>query len=267
VSTTNRVRLTSVEETTPGVTPTSPRMRLERITSESLTAAPRFVDSAELRSDRMQTDSIETVLPSGGGATGFEFSYPEDNSPWSSNLKSAFYSAWVNTPTFDNDGTADSVVTDAGTSANTYAVVSGGASVVVGHLVRATGFTNAANNQIFRVASSTSTTIVGTALSLTAEAAPPAAAKLKVVGFQGAAGDIIAAASSLTSTVLDFTTLGLHVGQTLKIGGDQILCHHSERSRARTHRQRRDRRHSRCCDDYRDNRYRHKVPSHRNDRR
>src|SRR3954463_5323004 len=146
-------------------------MRLERITSESLTAAPRFVDSAELRFDRMLSDSIETLLPSGGGATGFEFSYPEDNSPASSNLKSAFYSTWVNTPTFDNDGTADSVVTDAGTTSNTYTVVSGGASVVLGHLVRATNFTNAANNKTtpFRVASSTATTIVGAALSLTAE--------------------------------------------------------------------------------------------------
>lgn len=219
MSTTNRVRLTSIKELTAGVTPSSPRMRLERITTEGLTAAPRFVDSAELRFDRMLSDSIETLLPSGGGATGFEFSYPEDNSPFSVDLESSFYSTWVNTPTFDNDGTADSVVTDAGTTSNTYTVVSGGASVVVGHLVRATGFTNAANNQVFRATSSTATTIVGTGLSLTAETVPPATAKLKVVGFQGASGDIVATATSLTSTLLNFTTLGLAVGQTLKVGG------------------------------------------------
>jgi hypothetical protein len=97
---------------------------------------------------------------------------------------------------------------------------SGGAAVVVGHLVRATGFTNSANNQIFRAASSSGTTIVGTALGLTAETAPPGTAKLKVVGFQGASGDLTThITNGLLSTTLDFTTLGLAVGMWIKIGG------------------------------------------------
>src|SRR6185295_6669698 len=137
MATTNRVRLSSVKELTEGVTPTTPRMRLDRITSVALTAAPRFVDSQELRSDRMVPDSIETLLPSGGGATNFEFSYPEDASPLSDDLASALYNPWTNTPTFFNDGTADSVITDAGTTSNTYAVTAGGAAVVLGHLVKA----------------------------------------------------------------------------------------------------------------------------------
>src|SRR6185295_9915476 len=84
---------------------------------------------------------------------------------------------------------------------------------------KAEGFTNAANNQLFRVASSSATTIVGTALSLTAETAPPGTAKLKVVGFQGAAADLVATSTGLTSTLLNFTTLGLSVGRWIKIGG------------------------------------------------
>jgi hypothetical protein len=139
-----------------------------------------------------------------------------DNTPYSEVLRSAFENAWVNTPTFFNDTTASSVITNAASS--TYTVVSGGAAAVLGMLVQASGFTNAANNQVFRVASSTGTTIVGTSLGLTTESAPPGTAKLKVVGFQGVSGDITASATGLASTTLDFTTFGLVVGQWIKIG-------------------------------------------------
>lgn len=207
-----------MRETTAGTTPTTPRMRTMRITGESLSFAPNYVDSDELRADRMLGDPIKNMQASSGGVN-FELSYPDDESPLSECLRSAMFSAWVNRPVFYNDGTADSVVTDAGTVSNTYAVVSGGAAVVAGMLVRATGFTEAANNQIFKAASSSATTIVGTALSLTAETAPPAQARLKVVGFQGASGDITATANGLASTLLDFTTLGLGIGDWVKVGG------------------------------------------------
>ena len=61
--------------------------------------------------------------------------------------------------------------------------------------------------------------MVGSSLSLTAETAPPGTGRLKVVGFQGASGDITATAGGLGSTSLDFTTLGLAVGQWIKVGG------------------------------------------------
>ena len=215
---TNRLQLSLVRETTPGTTPGTPRMRKMRVTGEGLTFTPQYLDPDEIRDDRMNADPVLSMKES-GGSINFELTYPADVSPISEVLRSAFYNTWTNTPTFDNDGTADSVVTDAGTTPDTYVVASGGASVKLGHLCRATGFTNSANNQIFRAASSTATTVVGSSLSLTAETAPPAAAKLKVVGFQGAAGDITASATGLASTLLDFTTLGLAVGQWLKIGG------------------------------------------------
>lgn len=214
----NRTRVALVRESTIGVTPGSPRMRTMRITKEALNFAPTYINSDELRSDRMLGDPIK-VMQASTGSVDFELSYPNDNSPLSELYRSALFNPWVNTPTFDNDGTADSVITDAGTVANTYAVVSGGAAVVASHLVRATGFAQSANNQIFKAASSTSGTIVGTALSLVAETSPAAAAKLKVVGFQGASGDITATSSGLASTALDFTTLGLVPGKWLKVGG------------------------------------------------
>lgn len=220
MGTANRVQLSAIRESTLGTTPNTPRMRGARFTGESLAFNQEFVDSNEIRSDRMLGDPAKVMAASQGGIN-FEMSYPNDNSPESDFLRSAFYSTWVNAPAFDNDGTADSVITDAGTTANTYAVTSGGASAVLGHLVRATGFTNAANNFTagFRVASSTATTIVGTALSLVAETVPPGTARLKVIGFQGASGDITATATGLGSTSLNFTTLGLAVGMWIKIGG------------------------------------------------
>ncbi len=42
---------------------------------------------------------------------------------------------------------------------------------------------------------------------------------MKVVGFQGGSGDITATSTGLGSTTLDFTTLGLTVGEWLKVGG------------------------------------------------
>ncbi|RLP22266.1 phage tail tube protein [Mesorhizobium sp. YM1C-6-2] len=214
----NRMRLTSVREATLGTTPNTPRMRTARVTGEQIRFAPVFVNSNELRDDRMNSDPIKVNEQNNGAVPG-ELSYPVDNWPFSDWLESLFCSEWDNTPTFDNDGTADSVVTDAGTTTDTYVVASGGSAVVAGHLVRATGFSNSANNQIFRAASSTTTTIVGSSLSLSAETAPPAAAKLKVIGFQGTSGDIAAAADGLTSSSLDFTSLGLNIGGWIKIGG------------------------------------------------
>lgn len=218
MGTANRVQLATVRETTLGTTPNTPRMRGARMTGESLAFNQSFVDSNEIRSDRMLGDPIKTMASS-QGSINIEVNYPVDNSPESDFLRSAFYNTWNNAPAFDNDGSADSVITDAGTVANTYAVTAGGASVKLGHLVRATGFTNAANNKAsgFRVASSSATTIVGTSLSLTAETVPPGTARLKVIGFQGASGDITAAAGGLASTALDFTTLGIVPGMWLKV--------------------------------------------------
>lgn len=217
-SSANRTQFAYCVEVTPGTTPVTPRMRTARVTGESLTYTPTYVDSEELRPDRMLGDPIETIIDA-GGSVNFEWSYPNDNTFLSDICRSALYNTWASAPAFDNDGTADSVVTDAGTVASTYAVVSGGAAAKAGHLVQASGFTNAANNQIFRVTSSTATTIVGTALTMTAESVPPGTARLKVVGFQGASADITSTATGLGSTALDFTTLGLIVGQWIKIGG------------------------------------------------
>jgi hypothetical protein len=65
-------------------------------------------------------------------------------------------------------------------------------------------------------------TVVGAGAGTVNEPAPPAGARLKVIGCQGVAADIaavIAPANRLTSTTLNWTTLGLAVGMWVKIGG------------------------------------------------
>jgi len=87
-------------------------------------------------------------------------------------------------------------------------------------LLYARGFTTVANNGL-KVAAGTSTATEVKATGLTLEAAPPANASLEVCGIQGAAGDIqIDASGNIGSTLLDFTTLDLTVGQVMWVGGD-----------------------------------------------
>lgn len=213
----NRVRLTGVVETTFGTTPATPRMRAQRVTSIGLTSTPQYADSGEVRDDRMEGDPIQTG-EANSGSIGIEWHWPPDGSLLRSQIESAFCNPFTRTPVRDNDGVADSVITDIATTANTITFATGPA-FVTGHLVRTTGFALAANNKLARVTTGGATSLVSTGAGYVAEAAPPGTARVKVVGFEGAAADIAATASGLSSTALDFTTLGLSVGQWIKIGG------------------------------------------------
>lgn len=94
---------------------------------------------------------------------------------------------------------------------------------LVNSLIKGQGFTNSANNALNLVTAVVADTSVEVA-ALTAEASPPTGANIRVVGYQGGNGDIDVDASGalpkLTSTTLDFTTLGLVPGQWIFIGGD-----------------------------------------------
>lgn len=94
--------------------------------------------------------------------------------------------------------------------------------VAVGDVIMAEGFTNAANNGVKVVTSVAVGQVV--AAGLVDEVAPPAGAKLTVVGYQGTAADLNITVSGgetrITSTALNFTTLGLIPGEWIYIGGD-----------------------------------------------
>lgn len=94
-----------------------------------------------------------------------------------------------------------------------------------GSLIKGSGFADATNNGVFPVTAIVADTSVEVADgSLVADASPASGAKITVVGFQGAAGDIDVDATgtwpALTSTTADFTTMDLNVGETIYIGGD-----------------------------------------------
>lgn len=213
----NLIRVTSVIETTPGVTPNSPRMRQRRLASEQFVFAPNFMASSEIRPDRMNSDPVLVGFQS-GGTISYPLIYPFPDSPNSVDLRSAFMSSFTSTPTRYNDGTADSVITAVATT-NTEVTHATGDAFVAGHLVRFTGFGVSGNNGVFKCTTGGTTTSRYSGSGITDEAAPPGAARMKVIGFQGASGDISATATGLASSSLDFTTLGLSVGQWIKIGG------------------------------------------------
>jgi len=218
MSESNRVRLSGVKEVTIGTTPNTPRMRNMRMTGESLAFAPTLVSSEEIRSDRMNAASILVGITN-GGAVNFEFHYPTDNSVLSACIESAMLNTWTNTPSRDNDGTGASVITGITGSTGTVAFLTG-ATFLANHLVNLSGFTAAGNNGIQVVTTGGTTSLVVGAGHLTDDASPAAAARVKVVGIQGATSDLTATASGLASTALDFTTLGLSIGQWLLIGGN-----------------------------------------------
>lgn len=217
----NRTQLAFVRESTPGTTPNTPRMRKARFVSETLRNNPIFNESDEIREDRMNDPPTQIMFEQAGGITA-EFSYPHDATFLSEMIANLMRSDWVNTPQRDNDGTADSVITDVAATGGVFTVTAGGGDpFVAGHLIKTTGFTNAGNNGLFKITTGSDTVpAVGNSL-LTNEAAPPAAARIKVVGLQGAEADLVAVSDGITSTVLNFTNItGLAVGKWIKIGGE-----------------------------------------------
>ena len=95
----------------------------------------------------------------------------------------------------------------------------------VNDLIRGTGFTNAANNVseaiVTAVVSDTTVEVLGETL---VTETPPAGAKITVIGHEAGTADIDVDVSgtlpAYTSTVLDFTTLGLLPGEWIFVGGD-----------------------------------------------
>lgn len=211
---TNRTEMRVAKQPAFGSAPTVTATKL-RVTGESLRANKGFERSEEIRADRMVEDTAQ-VSQSATGGYGVEFYYGD---PTLTVMESALFNTFAAAADIENSA-ADTEITEVTDSSDTIAVASGGTSFVAGHLARLTGFTGENNVGVHEVDSSTGTTVVlaGTP-TLDDEAAPPLGARIKAVGFVGVSGDIEAAAGALTSTTLDFTTIGLVKGQWLNIGG------------------------------------------------
>lgn len=209
MSDTNRVALAVVEEVTPGTTPPTPAWEALRITgTPSLEFAPTTSQSEEIREDRNITDLILTDAEAAGEVTS-ELSHGAQDTL----LEGAMFSDWV-----ERNNRKGSDITNITTNVIT---VASGTAWAVDDLVYLEGFGDANDEIVFPAVVTSNATTVTAASGLTDNASPPAAARVYNVGVQGATGDIDSTTGpdTLTSTILDFTTLGLLVGDWIKIGG------------------------------------------------
>lgn len=116
------------------------------------------------------------------------------------------------------------VVTSASNTDQSFNAASGLDRFAVGHIVKASGFTNANNNGVLNVLTVAAGKIT-VSQTLTNEASPPAAAKLEAVGYRFPVGTINLAASAsqivLNNThTVGFLTLGIIPGEWIVVGGD-----------------------------------------------
>lgn len=121
-------------------------------------------------------------------------------------------------------GAAVPITSVAGSTDDHYGAASGLGSFAVGALVYAEGFGIAGNNGLKIVDSGGSATVLPVTTDLTAEASPPAAAKVTTVGFEFGSGDLVAdytaGVLTLTTTTANLNDKGLSVGEWIYIGGD-----------------------------------------------
>lgn len=215
----NRVRLgfalEGVDGANFGVTPANPAFQTLRVTAIDLAGKPNTKISDEIRDDRQIPDLILVGQNTDGG-----FSAELSFGAFDSLIEATLFGTWAEKPGRINL-TAGGALTSVAASTGTVALASG-AAIAPGHLVRLSGFGQSANNGLFRAGTgSNATNLVAAGAGLVNETTPPVGAALKVVGFQGVAGDLKTAVgpNRLTSAALDFTTLGLSVGEWVKIGG------------------------------------------------
>lgn len=200
---TNKIAVRYGIEPSAGTTPTSPLQTL-LVESVDIGMDLAFTSIDVVRSDRQNADNLLTdATPKGNISRYMDYGASDDFK-----LLAMQAASW----------TRVYQATNASVTSTTAYTVTSSTGVVAGHIVKGAGFTNAANNGLSVVTSTTGTTIVASGASLTTETSG-ATKTVTVVGYEGASGDITASSTGLASTTVDFTTLGLRVGQFIKIGG------------------------------------------------
>lgn len=217
MSDSNRVAVRFVEESSLGVTPGSPAFFDLRYTgAPTLAFVPETTTSEEIRADRQVSD-LALVGGETSGELNFEPSFGAKDKLYEGLFYNAFQARYAK---LNDEGGAAQITA---VSATAYTVTTG-AALAADDIVRAQGFTNAANNGFkFVDGTSTATSIVVQGGGLAVET-PPATARINLVGKRAASADLVAATgpNRVTSTVLNFTTLGLEVGDWVKFAGFAI---------------------------------------------
>lgn len=213
----NITAIAYAEEATLGVLPGSPVWnRLEPNSYDSLggeitTVAPNTINPSRQRKKGVVTD----LDASGGFNHDLSFYNAQDL------LQGVFFA--------DTRKKGTEVVTAVDidtTNPDEYEVAST-AGFLVGSLIKGWKFTNAANNALNVVTAITSNVSVEVLTGQLVTETPPAGAYIQVVGHKATVGgdiDVVVTGDFpvLTSSTLNFTTLGLVVGQWIFVGGDAV---------------------------------------------
>lgn len=159
----NRVSVYFSEETVWGETPSNPTMTVVPFTSDAMVHNKETAIDETIRDDRMQTNVI-SVGEDGGGTIDFNFRSTTYDSLFEGLMGNDFAATTVNV-----DGATDISATAPSTftSATTDWVTEG---LVVGMWFRTAGFTEAANNDLWKVSTVNNTVVVVTQATVATEA-------------------------------------------------------------------------------------------------
>ena len=202
----NKTVLSFAVETSIGVLPGTPDWTtLEWNDLNSFGSTISTVARTPVSQDLMELEGAISDLDSS-----VDFQTDLTYSAFNNFAQGAFYSIWQAQDEF--------IPTSVAAAGYSHAALSG--ALTTGTLIYARNLENSSNNGL-QVVDGTPTTILTPVVATTVtDASPATSARVDVVGVQGASGDIeLDSDGNLVSTILDFTTLGIEVGQSIYIGG------------------------------------------------
>lgn len=201
-------------ETVPGTTDSNPAFRTLRTTGSGVSYSPQTVTSQELPGQSRRFKDLRLVGYEAGGELPHEVAWDEG---FFELWQAAMFGSW--TLTAERSGAQ---ITDVAASTDAYTTAAVSPAWAEGMLVRASGFTEGANNGLFRALSGSSATSLVTADGR-ADETPGSTARLKMVGFRAVEGDLAAASPANTLTISassgSFAALGLVPGMWIKMSG------------------------------------------------
>lgn len=199
----NKTVLSFAIESTIGVLPGSPDWRaIEWNDLSNFGATIASVSRTPVNQDLMEYEGAVSDLDSA-----VDLQTDLTYSAFDNFAQGAFYSVWK----------AQSSFIPTGVTATGYTVASGG-DLTDGTLFYVRNSVNDVNDGLFISSGSIATEVRPSGGAI--ETSGPSAL-LDVVGFQGASGDIeLDSNGNLISTILDFTTLGIQIGQSIYVGGN-----------------------------------------------
>lgn len=220
--TTNSMTLSAARESSLGVLPGSPVWRqLEPNSVSQFGSTITKVARSPITKSRQRRKGIITDLDSA-----VEFEADLTLSVFRDYMEGFCFSRAVGAPVFTPTAATSGAFTVPAVSAADAGKLTYGASAAQS-LLYARGWANEANNGLFVLAAAVAPAAVSITVTGGAVAETPGATRdveLAVAGVRAAAGDLeIDANGDLISTALNFTTLGLNVGQWVHIGGLDLV--------------------------------------------